>query len=66
MEEKLGRPLKDNERVRFVDGDKTNLDIDNLELYETKPSKVEVKRAKLQSQIADLVAELEFLDGDVH
>ena len=34
MEEKIGRPLKSNEDVHHKDGDKTNNDINNLEIIE--------------------------------
>lgn len=33
---KLGRPLKDIERVRFIDNDRTNLDPDNIVVYEKR------------------------------
>lgn len=39
MEGKLGRQLLPGERVKFVDGDKTNLDPDNIELAPTGESK---------------------------
>jgi hypothetical protein len=40
-EEKLGRPLRENERIRFVDNDRTNLDSDNIVVYVTKTKKEE-------------------------
>jgi hypothetical protein len=36
MQEHLGRELTPNERVYFVDGDKNNLKIDNLQIKITK------------------------------
>jgi len=32
-EEKLGRPLAEDERIRFADNDRTNLDPDNIVVY---------------------------------
>jgi hypothetical protein len=40
-EEKLGRPLRENERIRFVDNDRTHLDPDNIHVYETRVRKPE-------------------------
>jgi hypothetical protein len=37
---KLGRPLMDCERIRFVDNDRTNLDPDNIVVYVKRPKKV--------------------------
>lgn len=61
-EEQLGRPLKDNERVRFLDGDRTNLAPDNIAVYETKPQGPNRRRAQLEAKIAELQAELEELE----
>ena len=63
MEEKLGRPLKSNERVRFLDGDRTNLDPDNLAVFETRPQGPNRRRAQLEARIAELQAELDDLDA---
>lgn len=35
MQQHLGRPLEDGEVVHHIDGDKTNNNIDNLELHTT-------------------------------
>jgi len=60
MQEKLGRMLRANERVHFVDGDRTNLDPDNLDIKETKGGK-EKKIESLRQKIAALQAQLENL-----
>lgn len=49
-EEKLGRPLEDNERVYFVDKDRTNLSKDNVEVKETVD--------QTEKRIADLRARI--------
>lgn len=33
---KMGRELRDDERVKFADGDRTNLDSDNIVVYTVK------------------------------
>lgn len=62
-EEKLGRPLDPKtDQVRFADGDRYNLDKDNIvvQLKRDKRSR-EAKIAMLQSRIAELEAELKLL-----
>lgn len=62
-EEKFGRPVdKETEIVRFVDGDRYNLDPANITI-QPRPNKrsKEARIAQLQSRIADLQAELELL-----
>jgi|SRR5215831_1190528 len=63
MEELLGRPLKPNERIRYIDGDRLNNDPSNLRVLETKPQGPNRRKAQLEARIADLKAELENLDG---
>lgn len=59
-EEALGRRMKDNERTKFIDGDRTNLSPDNIQVFETKNSKEDKKKAikqrikVLQQQLRDL------------
>jgi chaperonin GroEL (HSP60 family) len=62
-EEKLGRPInKETEIVRFIDGDRGNLEPDNITV-QPRPNKrsKEARIAVLQSRIADLEAELKLL-----
>lgn len=64
LEEKLGRPLADNERCCFEDGDRTNLDPENLSVY-IKASQTRGKRkAWLEAKIEELQAELDLLSED--
>jgi predicted DNA-binding antitoxin AbrB/MazE fold protein len=55
MEGELGRKLKPNERVKFRDGDKTNITIDNLVVQTTKS--VQDRIDYLNSQIRRLTEE---------
>lgn len=60
MEEKLGRPLdKETEMVRFADGNRTNLDPDNIVL-QARPGQRsrEARIAQIEAKIFDLQAEL--------
>lgn len=58
--EKLGRPLESSERTKFVDGDRTNLDPDNIEVHTVRNTKeMRIKRIKdrikvLQRELKDL------------
>jgi hypothetical protein len=63
--EKLGRRLADNERVRFKDGNRSNRDPDNLEVYIAhegsklkKLARLKARRDELQAQIDDLEEEI--------
>lgn len=50
-EEALGRPLRENERVYFRDGDRTNLSKDNVQVRETrdrKQDRADELRAKIR------------------
>jgi|TARA_Y100000296_G_C5134324_1_gene237347 hypothetical protein len=61
MEEKLGRDLMAHERVYFVDGDRTNLDSDNLLIREVtggrkkKIAELKAKISRFEAQLADLL-----------
>jgi len=57
-ERDLKRSLRSNERVRFRDGDKRNLDISNLEVRTVGESTRAASRARLESKIEDLQAQL--------
>ena len=64
LQEKLGRPVSTTERVRFLDGDRTNLDSENLEVYtikqastDTRIARLEVKKDEIMSELLDLYTE---------
>ncbi len=60
-ERKLGHTIGPSERVRFIDGDRTNLSSDNLEVYEVKAKTNDRKIAELEAKVDDLEAEIELL-----
>jgi hypothetical protein len=64
-EKKLGRPLHANERVRFQDGDRTNLSQENIIVYEKRVTSNGTRRARLEAKIAELQAELDGLDEEM-
>lgn len=55
-EEVLGRPLATGEMVRFKDGDRTNLDKDNLEIIPTRTSSIRRQLARVEFKLAELTA----------
>lgn len=66
MEEKLGRRLASNEFVKFIDNDRSNVTIDNLELRTRGDSKSpQARLATLESRIEELQAEAEDLRKEI-
>jgi hypothetical protein len=66
MEKKLGRKLRKNEFVKFIDGDRSNLDPDNLELRTRGDGKSpQARLAVLESRIEELQAEAEDLRKEI-
>jgi len=62
LEKCLGRPIdKDKERCRFVDGDRTNLSPENIEIVLKREQSNGTRKAKLQARIEELQAELDDL-----
>ena len=61
VEMALGRSLREGERVRFTDGDRTNLSAKNLEVYQALEASKAKRRATLEARIDDLKAQLEEL-----
>jgi hypothetical protein len=62
MEEKLGRKLSRNEFVKFIDGDRSNLNLDNLELRTRGDAKSpQARLAVLEARIEELQGEAEDL-----
>ena len=58
IEEERGYPVASNERVRFLDGDRTNLSADNLEVYTVKKASADSRIARLEVKKDDIMAEL--------
>jgi hypothetical protein len=63
-EEILGRPLKDNEIVKFR-GVKTNFAHSNIEVIVKRTSSLRKRKAQLESRIADLQAELDSVNKSI-
>jgi hypothetical protein len=62
MEERLGRPLREDEFVKFSDGDKGNVDPDNL-ILGLKGRKSLLRRAAVvEARIAELQVTLDELN----
>lgn len=62
-EKKLGRRLKENERVYFIDGDRTNLAQENLDIRSVREKTKQALRAQLEARLEDIQARLEELDA---
>lgn len=58
-EKELGRELTEDERVVFRDGDRTNLDPDNIEVKRKNTASLRRKEAQLLARIEELQAQLE-------
>jgi hypothetical protein len=64
-EANLGRPLREGERVRFKDGDRSNLVGDNIIVRQGMSRTKEARRARIEAKLEELKAELEGLeDGE--
>lgn len=65
MIEHLGRPLADDEQVIYIDKDKLNLDISNLQIRkiikgspEKRLAQLEARRDEINAQIAEIQEEI--------
>jgi len=61
-EEKLGRPLAENERVSFVDGNRTNLDPSNIIVITKRAASIRKQIAKHKAKIRELQAQVVALE----
>lgn len=61
-EQKLGRPIRDNERVVFKDGSRRNLSKDNIEVVVKGSATKARERARITARIQELQADLRALD----
>ena len=58
-EQKLGRSLAYDERVRYVDGDRSNFnDPDNLNVYKVREASAAKRKARIEARIDELQAQL--------
>ncbi len=58
LQKKLGRPISTAERVRFLDGDRGNLDPENLEVYKVREASTQTKIARLEVKKDEIMSEL--------
>ncbi len=63
VEKDMDRELHENERIKFVDGDRTNLDLSNLEVYQVRQKTRQQRMSRLESKIEELQIELEELQA---
>lgn len=62
MEEHLGRKLGDHERVRFIDGNRKNLTIENLKVVIKGKASLNTQRARLVARRDELNAQIAEID----
>ena len=60
VEEKLGRPMLATERCFFIDGDKTNVNPENIGVNQIKAGE-DKKIAEIEEKIAELKKQLKYL-----
>ncbi len=65
VEETLGRKLAENERVRFLDGNRSNRDPNNLEVYIAHEGSKMKKLARLKARLAEVQAQIDDLEEDI-
>lgn len=63
-EKKLGRPLREDERVHFV-GSKSNLSFDNIKIVERGRGSLRRRKAQIEARIAELQAELDEINKEL-
>lgn len=56
MAEKLKRPLREDEYVAFIDGDKTNIVIENLEVKIRGKASLRKRLAQVEARLVELNA----------
>jgi hypothetical protein len=64
-EKKLGRPLHDDERVRFVDSNRDNFDPDNIEVYDKSKKGIVAQLTRVNQQIAELQGRKVYLEAQL-
>lgn len=64
-EKKLGRRLRESERVSFQDGKKTNLKANNIVVTEKGRSSIRRRKAYLEARIEELQAELDDINAEL-
>jgi hypothetical protein len=65
VEKELGRPLYETERIRFKDGDRTNLDPDNLKVVVKGKTSLHTQRARLVARRDELQGQIDEIDRQI-
>lgn len=65
MEATLGRKLEPDERVVFVDGKRSNLKPDNIEIREKGRGSIRRRKAALEARIEELQSELNEINAEL-
>lgn len=63
--QKLGRSLRDDERVTFADGDRSNLDPSNILVSTKRPSSIRKQIARHKAKIKELQAQVAILEAQL-
>lgn len=64
-EEKLGRPLRNDERVSFKNGNKRDLSLKNIEVKEKGQGSLRRRKAAIEARIEELQAELDSINDEL-
>lgn len=64
-EKKLGRRLREDERVTFRNGKKSDLSPDNIVVQEKGTGSIRRRKAQLEARIAELQAELDSINAEL-
>jgi len=64
-EQILQRPLTANDTVRFKDGNRTNLEPDNIEVLKKHTGSLRRRKAILEAKIEDLQAQLDEVNKEI-
>lgn len=64
-EEQLGRPLNEDERTKFVDGDRSNLKPSNIKVIKKGKASLRRRKAVLETRIEELQAELAYVTSQL-
>jgi hypothetical protein len=65
-EERLGRPLEEDERCRFKDGNRMNLRPENIEVYVSSPKTAAAQIAALKAKRDDLSAKIHQMELELY
>ena len=64
-EESFGRPIGPNERVVFVDGDRDNLEVENIDIREKGRGSLRRRKAQLEARKAEIQAQIDEINNEL-